>query len=310
MIKKYNELIISSGSIKGLSIIGALREFFKYYPLNNIEYYSGTSVGALICILLNFGYNLYEIEEIVLNINFSMFQEIKVLNFIENCGFDNGIKFSNFLKALFLTKKFNYNITFKELYNLTNKTLTIVVTNITKGVPEYHNHITTPNLNILLSLRMSTNIPILFSPIIYNNNYYADGALLDPFPYFYNKNTIKIGIWLFDNYEFNFINNYDMFFVNNTHNIITYIINLLKIMYINYIKKFYKKIPKDVININYDYNTIDFNINKNEKFKLINIGKKKCKLYLNKIYKKNRKKYLSMKYFNLWKEKTIYKTIY
>lgn len=309
MIKKYNELIISSGGIKGFSIIGALQEFFCYYPIHTINYYTGTSVGALICTLLNLNYSLQELEEIILHIDFTMFQELKMIHFIENCGFDDGIKFNNFLKALFMSKNYNHNITFKELFILTNKCLTIVVTNITKGVSEYHNHITTPNLNILLSLKMSTNIPILFCPIIYNNNYYVDGALLDPFPYFYHKNTTKIGLWLFENYEFNFLHNYETFFINNTNSFITYSINLLKIMYINYIKLYYKKIPKDVIYINYDYNSIDFQLDKNQKRKLINMGRNKCRLYLNKINKKNRKRYLSIKYFTLWKKKTINKNI-
>jgi hypothetical protein len=307
MIKKYNELIISSGGIKGFSIIGALYNFFQYYPLNNINYYTGTSVGALICTLLNLEYNINELKEIMFHIDFSIFQDLKVIHLIENCGFDNGIKFNNFLKALFLHKNINHTITFKELFSLTNKCLTIVVTNVTKGFAEYHNYITTPNLSILLSLKMSTNVPILFSPIIYNNDYYLDGGLLDPFPYFYNKHTIKIGFWLFDNYEFNFINNFDVQFIKNTHNIIVFIITLLKMMYSNYIKQYYKKIPKNVIQIHYDCVSVDFKMDKKDKIKLFHIGQQKTKLFLHKIYKKNRKRYLAIKYFYLWKEKILLK---
>jgi len=307
MNKKYNELVISSGGIKGFSIVGALQEFFDYYPIHNIKYYTGTSVGALICTLLNINYNLKELEEIILHVDFTLFQELKVMNLIENCGFDNGIKFNNLLKALFMSKNFNHNITFKELYYLTNKFLTIVVTNITKGIIEYHNYITTPNLNILLSLRMSTNVPLLFYPIIYNNNYYLDGALLDPFPYFYHKNTVKVGLWIHQNDEFNFIHNFEMYFVNNTNNVISYTINLLRIIYANYIKKYYKKLPKDIIHIDYDQDTIDFTLDAPQKNKLIMIGRKKCKIYLNKLYKKNRKRYLSMKYYFLWKNKILNK---
>jgi hypothetical protein len=36
----FDEIIISSGSIKGSAIIGALNKFFNYYPLKKqIKYY-------------------------------------------------------------------------------------------------------------------------------------------------------------------------------------------------------------------------------------------------------------------------------
>jgi hypothetical protein len=69
-------------------------------------------------------------------------------------------------------------------------------------------------------------------------------------------------------------------------------------------KKYYKKIPKDVIYINFDLKNIsfeNFNISDQDKLKMYNIGVSKCKLYFNNIYKKNRIKYLKLKYFMLWK---------
>ena len=116
----------------------------KEYPINKINYYTGCSVGALICVLINIGYTINELNKIVFEINFGIFQDLKIINLLEKCGLDEGIKFTNFLIALILNKKYNQNITFKELYEITNKTLTIVVTNITKGIPEYHNYMDNP----------------------------------------------------------------------------------------------------------------------------------------------------------------------
>jgi predicted patatin/cPLA2 family phospholipase len=302
----FQELILSSGGNKGISLIGILNELNNHYPINKINYYTGCSVGALICFLINIGYTINELNKIVFEINFGIFQDLKIINLLEKCGLDEGIKFTNFLIALILNKKYNQNITFKELYEITNKTLTIVVTNITKGLPEYHNYINTPDLSILLSVRMSTNIPILFSPIFYNNNYYVDGALLDPFPYFYNKNikkSKKLGLWLFDKYEINFIKNNNVIFINEITDSFNYSLELLKIIHINYIKKFYKKIPKNVIYIDYNLEsvikTLDNTID--EKKNMYNIGIIKGKKFIKRIYRKTNKLFLLKKYFKLWK---------
>ena len=301
------ELIISSGGNKGVALIGALNEFVKKYPIKNIKYYTGCSIGAMICLSLNLGYTIDELNDILFKINFGLFQELKIINLIEKCGLDDGNKFSNFIKAVIINKNYNYNITFKELYEQTNKILTLVVTNITKGIPEYHNYINTPDLSILLSLRMSINIPLLFAPIFYNNNYYVDGAVLDPFPYTYNKSEKKYGLWLFEKYEINFLkNNNNATFINDLGDSFKYMIDLLKIIHINYIKKFYKKIPKDIIYIDFDFKGIEmdrFELTFEERIKMFNIGMNKCKLYFKKKYKKDRKRYLARKYYDLWRRK-------
>lgn len=308
MNKYYEEIIISSGGIKGIALIGALNIFVKKYPIERIKYYTGCSVGAFICFLLNLNYTINELNDIVFKINFGIFQDLKIVNLFEKCGFDEGYKFTNFLKAIIINKNYNPNITFKELYDKTGKILTIAVTNITKGIPEYHNYINTPNLNVLISLRMSTNIPIIFTPILYNNNYYVDGALLDPFPYNYIKNIHKdqkYGLWLFEKYEFDFLKNNNVCFINELTGSLIYTMNILKIIYINYIKKFYKKIPKNVVYINFEMNSINlenFEVSIENKKKMFEIGMKKCNTFFYKKYKSIRKFKLIKRYFNKWKK--------
>lgn len=306
MIKYYDELVISSSGNKGYALVGCLNEFSKNYPIHKIKYFTGTSAGSIICLLLILGYNITEINDILLNINFGDFQDFKIINLIEKCGLDEGNKFNNLIKAFIINKGFQSSITYKELYDLTNRILTVITVNITKGITEYHNYINTPNLSIYLSIRMSMNIPLIFSPILYNNNYYIDGALLEPFPFHYYKNNKKIGFWLFDKYELNFIKNYNINFIAYLPDSLTYLFSLIKILYVNYMKKYYKKIPKDVIYINFDLKNLNFenfNVTDEDKIRMYNIGSNKCKLFFNKIYKKNRIKYLESKYFKLWLSK-------
>ena len=91
----FDELIISSGGNKGISIVGALNKFIKHSDLNNFKYLTGCSIGAIICFMLNIGYTIEELNDIVFHINFEIFQELKVINIIEKCGFDEGIKIAD-----------------------------------------------------------------------------------------------------------------------------------------------------------------------------------------------------------------------
>jgi len=70
-----NELIISSGGNKGLAIIGSLDELLKYYPIKNFKYLTGCSMGAFLCFLLNIGYTINELKEILFTMNFEIFQD-------------------------------------------------------------------------------------------------------------------------------------------------------------------------------------------------------------------------------------------
>lgn len=303
MVEYYDEIIISSGGNKGIALIGALTEFTNNYPINKIKYYTGCSFGSIICLGLNIGYTISELNDIGFKINFGTFQDLKIINLIEKCGLDEGIKFSNFLKAIIMNKNYNSNITFKELYDVTNKVLTVTTVNITKGISEYHNYITTPDLSVLLSIRMSINMPIVFSPILYNNNYYIDGALLDPFPYFYNKNTKKCGLWLFEKYEFNFLKDSSVNFINELSNSYSYIMDLLKILHVNYVKKYYKKIPKNVVYIDLSYNNIsfdNFDVTLTDRQTMFKNGMKKCNLFFKRKCRRKRRKYLYSKYFHIW----------
>ena len=308
---KLDELIICAGGIKAIYIIGCLNNLNQIHSLELFNYYTGCSSGSIICLLLNIGYSIDDIENII-SIDFKTFQEVKITNLINYGGFDNGIKINNLFKAFLLNRNYDINITFKELYEKTGKVLTFTTTNITSGKVEYHNHITQPNMQILLSLRMSINIPIVYSPIQYNNNYYVDGALLDCYPYNYNKNLKKIGIFLINRNEYLFLKNKDSIFVNNIDDTLTYLKNLLSIMYLNNLKNNFKnnlKKNKNTINIITDSNIelYDFNLDENNKKKMINLGKVSFNKYFKKIYLIRRKRFLMNKYYYLWKFKSLLK---
>ena len=307
MKDKYNELIIGSGGLAGLSYLGGLEILDTYYPLKNFKYLTGCSAGALICSLINIGYNVEEMKEIVKNINFPDFFEIKLSNLLSKGGFVDTYNLKKLVKSMFITKNIDQNITFLELYNITNKILTVNSVNQSLDKVEYFNYENTPFMIVVDGIIMSLNIPLICAPINYNNNIYYDGAILDPYPYDYIKNTKKLGFIVFTEYLQKYILkeiNEPEFEQKNRFNseyFMSDILNTILMLYNNYLKLFYKKKKnKNTIYIICNFQS-NIEMNKEEKEKLFEKGYVKTNLFLKKKIRKLKKDFILKKYFHLLK---------
>ncbi len=304
----FDELILSSGGIRGCYHVGVIEEINKIYPIHKFKYYTGSSIGCLINTLIVIGYTIEDIKEISINLVWDTFVELKMMNLIEKKGFDEGTKFSLLLKAFFLQKNLQSNITFKELYEKTKKVLTFAVMNITKQQIEYHNVFETPNLSVILSLRMTMNIPFLFTPIKYNQNLYIDGATLEPYPYYVIKidKKRKLGVFLIEDNMFEKDNNENM--NKKEIDLIEYIFTIVQTIWKKQVVRTLNyKIPLNTIQV-LDIKTKGFevNLNKEVKNKMYEYGKDIAKKYFQKKILKKKKKLLLFKYFNLFKNLRSY----
>jgi predicted acylesterase/phospholipase RssA len=54
--------------------------------------------------------------------------------------------------------------------------------NITKGKPEYFGVDTHPCMSVSLAMRISCSIPLIFTPVVFNGDYYVDAGLYSNFP--------------------------------------------------------------------------------------------------------------------------------
>ena len=90
-------LVLGSGGIYGFTILGALKylednNFYKREELNNIL---GVSIGAILGLFISLGYELDEIIELGMKLDFFKlinFNSNKFLSIVENFGYDNGEK--------------------------------------------------------------------------------------------------------------------------------------------------------------------------------------------------------------------------
>lgn len=297
-----NELILSSGGMKGCMIVGALEELDKRIPLHYFKYFTGTSVGGLISTMYVVGFTIEEMKDMFVSLDWFQFFDIKLINLIENMGFVDGTKIHQIFKACFLQKGFSPNTTFLELYQRTGKVLTLVTTNITKRKIEYHNYLTQPQMSVLLSLRMSINIPIVLEPILYQGDYYVDGAVLDHFPYYYHKNTRKYGVCLLEEDLFKITEQ-----IEGDTNLMNLFISILMTLWKEQLKLKLKgkKTKNTVYIVDEEYASTGFDVDKETKSKMYGKGVQFGKEYFTKREKIKRRKYLEKKYFQLWRNKCI-----
>lgn len=255
---KFNTLSLSGGGIKGIVFLGALKYLEENNLLNDINTFCGVSVGSIICFLIIIGYKYDELYKFILNLDIKKFINIDINLFIDKYGLNDGKDIINILKIFMKKKNIKENITFKELYELTKKELIISVSNISDKKVEYYNYKNYPNFEVLLSIRMSFSIPLIFCPVIYNDKYYIDGSCLDDLIYCKENNNECLYLY---------INN-----DNKIINLETYFNNIINTL-------IYKK------NINECKNLIIFNISNIDTFNF-NVSKEKIKELFNFGYKK------------------------
>lgn len=198
ILSKKTKLVLSSGGIKGIAHVGAIKFLEEYACMTNIDTFVGVSIGSIIAALVCIGYTATEMYDIIMSFDFSKMLSTKteniecdggintVMNAIDcifaNFGIDDGCKMTITISQLFKTKGYQNNISFKDLYDKTKKKLIIVAACVNTKTPEYFSVDTSPNMSIIKAIRMSSSIPIYFTPIIHNDKLYIDGGCMDGYP--------------------------------------------------------------------------------------------------------------------------------
>lgn len=157
-------LVLGSGGAKGLSHIGVLKVLEREGI--EINYISGSSIGALVGGFYSKGYSSYELEKIALGLTKKDFYEL--LDFSPSLqGIILGDKILDFLK--------NYldDIEFSELKI---PFIAISVDLITGS------KIIFKEGKLIHAIRSSISIPVIFKPYQYNDKLLIDGGVLSPLP--------------------------------------------------------------------------------------------------------------------------------
>jgi NTE family protein len=269
-------LVFEGGGVKGIAFCGALKALEEKNILRNIKNVIGSSSGAMVALSValklssrDVKYNMSEMDfNKIMDKRFGLFG--KLYYFVIKYGIYKGNYLYSYLGKIIEEQTGNKNITFKELYRKTKINLVITGTNVDKGIVEYFNHKTHPNMPVRLAVRISMSIPYVFEAVRYNGDTYVDGGILNNYPINYFKdieNTIGLKLVGPDEKRDGVIKHYD----NNINNIKDFSLNIINSM-LNQIERLYitDDYWKRTITINtFDINTTDFNLSDEQKEKLI-----------------------------------------
>jgi len=193
----YNNLVISGTNISIVFYIGALYILEQRDILKKFKNYYSTSFSGILILLLILGYKVKEILEIYKKIVCNKMLDLEnydIINLINNYGLYDETYVNNMVRKFITDKNMDENITLKELYEKTGKSLNIVVLNLSKMEEELINYKTEPNLEVYKLIRIGITLPFIFSPVKYNNNIYISGTPKNNFPICYCDIDETIGI--------------------------------------------------------------------------------------------------------------------
>lgn len=182
-------IVLSGGGPAGLVTYGAVRELAiqNVWQLKNIKTIYGTSIGAIIGIIISLGYEWKWIDDYILKRPWEKVADIGPHTFFEAFK-TKGILTESFIESfftpLFTAKGLDINITLKEFYDFANIEHHIFTTKMNgpnmKTVDLSKQ--THPDLSVVKAVTMSAAYPFIFAPVFYDNDCYLDGGLLNNFP--------------------------------------------------------------------------------------------------------------------------------
>ena len=184
-------LVFSGGGTKGLVLLGSLIYIGEIqgdgYFTKVIKRYVGTSVGAMISLLLCIGYAPLEIYNELAEKDFNQLTDFQTIFHCFKKGMfslDSGKKLFGYFEDL-VSKKIDKDTTFIQLYEKTNIELSIVsccISNYPDKTTCILNHLTSPDLKIITAVKMSSSIPFIFPPVEYNGKAFIDGGVSMNYP--------------------------------------------------------------------------------------------------------------------------------
>jgi NTE family protein len=177
-------LVFSGGAMNGLAYVGVLRVLEVVQPrlYERVQGYAGTSIGALVALLLCIGYTADTMQAVIENFDVSTLLS-RSAGMFQNYGM---VDAQSTLGAWVATLIQNYmgrpDVNFAELYRRTRQELTVVVTNFTARRVEYWNRHTCPSTSVCAAVTCSMALPLFFTPVTLAGGMYVDGGLGDNFP--------------------------------------------------------------------------------------------------------------------------------
>lgn len=184
---QIKHLVISGGFIYGISAYACIDELIrnKYLYMDNIQSIYGTSVGAIFAVVLSLKYDYDIIENYIVNRPWYDICKITTdsfLNLFHKRGIFDIKLIENILFPLLKGRDLDPHITMKEFYNKTGIDIRIYAIEINQYTLVEFSHESRGDWRLVDVVYASCSIPLIFSPLIRENECFIDGSLLLNYP--------------------------------------------------------------------------------------------------------------------------------
>jgi predicted acylesterase/phospholipase RssA len=177
-------IVIAGGGTTGLSYYGILKETHNQglWKFEDIKSIYGTSVGAILAVILCLNYDWPTIDNYLINRPWHNVYKFNMYSIIESYHkrgiFDIKVIEETF-SPLFKGKDISLDITLKEFYELTNIEIHVFAVEIVTNQLIDFSYKTHPDWKVIEVVYSSASLPIMFSPYFKEDGCYCDGGIIE-----------------------------------------------------------------------------------------------------------------------------------
>ena len=177
-------VVISSAGPNGFIQLGMISQCIEnnLISLDHLKGIYASSAGAIIAVLLCMHVSVEDMLDYFIHRPWHKWFKIDVTQFMKNRGIVSSSIFVDLLSPFFMLHDIPLDINLKDFYEKTNIDLHIFTTSVKELKAVDLNHCTFPNLSVIQAVSMSASVPLLFTPVLYEDEYYIDGGMLTHCP--------------------------------------------------------------------------------------------------------------------------------
>jgi NTE family protein len=185
--KMIEHLVLSGGANVGFAFSGALITLIKNNKLDikKIKTIYGTSIGALSAFYISLDYELDQLETYLMDRPWKDLYKLdltSIVNAIQHGGMYGKESMIKTIEPLLKGKELSLDITLAEYYEYCKIEIHMYATEYKELKIVDISHKTHPHWKLIDAIYASCCLPILFTPLCYDNSYYIDGAVLMNYP--------------------------------------------------------------------------------------------------------------------------------
>lgn len=204
--KRIEHLVLSAGGTKGFTYVGFLKALEECNQLANIKRVIGSSTGAIFALCIALKYTSVKLEPIWAEFSMSSILDINVhtlLSSLNTFGLDSGVKFIEFIKQLIRCAGYDENITLRSAFEATGIHFICNSVRVNDFTCHYFDYKSYPDLPLWQVIRMTTCLPMIYPPVIFEGSYWIDGGVINGFPVHYMEEYLETSLGVKFDYDVN-----------------------------------------------------------------------------------------------------------